>query len=117
MPEKAVLEEHLWLSAWMDTQMYAEHCSQSKCCEQSITYIPLRPPSARDFHSRTRCQHNEDGANTVDNTVLPDRTHAPPHDAIADHDLVIIFVLVNVHRKVGSEVLTYVDTDSDGHHP
>ena len=31
VPEKAVLEEHLWLSAWIDTRVYAEHRSQSKC--------------------------------------------------------------------------------------
>ena len=31
VPEKAVLQEHLGLSAWLDTRVYAEHRSQSKC--------------------------------------------------------------------------------------
>ena len=53
VPEKAVLEKHLWLSAWINTRMYAEHRSQSKRWQWvslKVTLIPLRPHRARDCH-------------------------------------------------------------------
>ena len=66
---------------------------------------------------RTEYQDDDEWAEAIHEPVPPDRAHAPPHDAITDYNLLIMFVLVNVHRKAGSEVLTYIDTDSDGHHP